>query len=84
LCKSSKLCTIANAATDYIHSEPKGKTFAEMDILFENKVSARKFASTAADPFRGEHVQARNGSIVRVDSSGEQVEKQTVRHNEKY
>lgn len=55
-----------------------------MDILFESKVSARKFATTAADPFRGEHVQARNGSIVRVDSSGETVEKQNVRHNEKF
>jgi len=53
-----------------------------MDILFERKVSARKFATTAADPFRGEHVQGRNGSIIRVES-GEQVEKQTVRHNEK-
>ena len=59
-----------------------GKTFAEMDILFERKVSARKFATTAADPFRGDHVAARNGSVVRVDSN--EGEKSTVTMNEKY
>lgn len=67
--------------------ETMGKTFAEMDVLFERKVSARKFASTAADPFRGDHVAARSGSIVRVASGeegGGETEKQTVLMNEKY
>lgn len=31
--------------------EPKGRTFAEMDVLFERKVSARKFASTKVELF---------------------------------
>lgn len=31
--------------------EPKGRSFAEMDLLFERKVSARKFASTHVDVF---------------------------------
>ncbi|KAJ6019449.1 hypothetical protein N7522_001516 [Penicillium canescens] len=31
--------------------EPAGRTFAELDILFERKVSARKFASTKVDAF---------------------------------
>jgi MFS transporter, SP family, general alpha glucoside:H+ symporter len=31
--------------------EPKGRTFAELDLLFERKVSARKFASTQVDVF---------------------------------
>jgi SP family general alpha glucoside:H+ symporter-like MFS transporter len=31
--------------------EPAGRTFAELDILFESKVSARKFASTKVDAF---------------------------------
>lgn len=31
--------------------EPKGRTFAELDILFEKKVSTRKFASTHVDVF---------------------------------
>jgi MFS transporter, SP family, general alpha glucoside:H+ symporter len=35
--------------------EPKGRTFAELDVLFEKKVSARKFASTSVDLFEGQH-----------------------------
>lgn len=31
--------------------EPKGRTYAELDLLFEHKVSARKFASTKVDLF---------------------------------
>jgi len=31
--------------------EPKGRTYAELDMLFEQRVSARKFASTVVDPF---------------------------------
>jgi hypothetical protein len=29
----------------------KGRTYAEMDILFEQKVSARKFRKAVVDPF---------------------------------
>jgi len=35
--------------------EPAGRTFAELDLLFEQKVPARKFASTQVDVF-AEHV----------------------------
>lgn len=31
--------------------EPKGRTYAELDLLFEHRVPARKFASTTIDPF---------------------------------
>ncbi|KAI1405018.1 sugar transporter [Hypoxylon fuscum] len=31
--------------------EPKGRTYAELDLLFEHRVSARKFAQTEIDPF---------------------------------
>ncbi|KAI1206020.1 sugar transporter [Annulohypoxylon truncatum] len=31
--------------------EPKGRTYAELDLLFEHQVSARKFAETKIDPF---------------------------------
>ncbi|KAF3908014.1 hypothetical protein ABW21_db0200827 [Orbilia brochopaga] len=33
--------------------EPMNRTYLEMDILFENKISARKFASTAVDSTAG-------------------------------
>ncbi|KAB8216207.1 general substrate transporter [Aspergillus novoparasiticus] len=32
--------------------EPKGRTYAELDVLFERGVSARKFASTEVDIFQ--------------------------------
>lgn len=31
--------------------EPKGRTYGEMDILFEQKVPARKFKHAVVDPF---------------------------------
>jgi SP family general alpha glucoside:H+ symporter-like MFS transporter len=31
--------------------EPKGRTYGELDILFEKKASARKFAKAVVDPF---------------------------------
>lgn len=34
--------------------EPKGRTYAELDMLFEQKVSARKFAQTEVNPFTAE------------------------------
>jgi MFS transporter, SP family, general alpha glucoside:H+ symporter len=30
--------------------EPKGRTYGELDVLFEDRVSARKFAKTKVDP----------------------------------
>lgn len=31
--------------------EPKGRTYAELDILFEKRIGARRFAKTTIDPF---------------------------------
>jgi SP family general alpha glucoside:H+ symporter-like MFS transporter len=31
--------------------EPSGRTFAELDVLFERKVSARKFKTAQVDAF---------------------------------
>ncbi|WVR08820.1 hypothetical protein IAU60_005878 [Kwoniella sp. DSM 27419] len=33
--------------------EPKGRTYGELDVLFENRVSARKFKTTEVDQFAG-------------------------------
>ena len=33
--------------------EPKDRTYAELDLLFEKKVPARKFAKTTVDPYEG-------------------------------
>lgn len=31
-------------------------TYADMDVLFENKVSARNFRKVKVDPYRSEHL----------------------------
>jgi SP family general alpha glucoside:H+ symporter-like MFS transporter len=31
--------------------EPRGRTFAELDVLFERRINARKFAQTEVDVF---------------------------------
>lgn len=43
--------------------EPAGRTFAEMDLLFERRISARKFASTEVDVF----TESVNGSRTSLD-----------------
>jgi len=45
--------------------EPKNRTYGELDILFENRVSARKFASTKVDFFRGDTI-----TVLATDESG--------------
>jgi len=57
--------------------EPKGRTYGELDILFEQEVSARKFKSTIVDPFLPTHI--RRESIAALE---EKSEKTTIEHVE--
>jgi SP family general alpha glucoside:H+ symporter-like MFS transporter len=41
--------------------EFKGRSYYELDILFERKVSARKFASTVVERDADEHNRATEG-----------------------
>jgi SP family general alpha glucoside:H+ symporter-like MFS transporter len=41
--------------------EPKGRTYAELDMLFEMRVPARKFAKTEVDPFTAEATTGKAG-----------------------
>lgn len=54
--------------------EPKGRTYAEMDVLFERGVSARNFRDTKLDIFRGDHVAPVGGE----DSGSEKVDVRMV------
>ena len=45
------ICFLCIIYTYFRIPEPKGRTFAELDLLFERKISARKFASTKVDVF---------------------------------
>lgn len=55
--------------------EPQGRSFAELDLLFERGVSARKFASTNVDVF--------NETVDGVTNNHEEKEDVTHSHNEK-
>jgi len=57
--------------------EPKGRTYAELDVLFEHRVSARRFHKTKVDQFTGEHVD-----IVSMDETYD--EKGAANHKEAY
>lgn len=45
------ICFLCIIYTYFRVPEPRGRTFAELDLLFERGVSARKFASTKVDVF---------------------------------
>lgn len=54
--------------------EPMGRTFAELDMLFERRVSARKFATTDVDVFDEtveENVMNQYETIVDAKTSAE-------------
>lgn len=44
-------CLISAVWVFFRLPEPKGRTYAELDVLFEKRVPARKFASTKVDVF---------------------------------
>jgi SP family general alpha glucoside:H+ symporter-like MFS transporter len=46
------LCLICFIWSFFRLPEPKGRTPAELDILFEKRVSARKFTKFEVTPFR--------------------------------
>ena len=45
------LCSLCVIWSYFRLPEPKGRTFGELDVLFENKVSARKFKTTVVEQF---------------------------------
>jgi SP family general alpha glucoside:H+ symporter-like MFS transporter len=46
------LCFLCVVWTYFRLPEPRDRTFGELDVLFENKVSARDFSKSIVDPFR--------------------------------
>lgn len=49
------ICFLCIIYTYFRVPEPSGRSFAELDLLFEKRISARKFASAEVNVF-GEHV----------------------------
>ncbi|KAG0647804.1 Maltose transport MAL31 [Hyphodiscus hymeniophilus] len=62
------LCFVCALWSYYRLPEPKGRTFAELDLLFERKVSARNFKTTIIDAFHDE-------TFARVDIDQPRTEK---------
>jgi SP family general alpha glucoside:H+ symporter-like MFS transporter len=61
------LCSLCFVWSYFRLPEPKGRTPAEIDVLFDREVSARKFASVSVEPFHS----ASHCSTVERSSSGE-------------
>lgn len=51
--------------------ECKDRTYAELDVLFENKVSARKFHKTNVDQFAGHSTDIREDNSADSTSDNE-------------
>ena len=50
-------CLLLLTWTYFRLPEPKGRTYGELDVLFEHKVSARRFHKTKVDQCAGEHTE---------------------------
>ncbi|KAI2787867.1 General alpha-glucoside permease [Penicillium oxalicum] len=52
------ICLICFTWTYFRLPEPQGRTYAELDLLFEQQVPARKFSSTRVDPFASDRASS--------------------------
>ncbi|KAE9373635.1 maltose permease MAL61 [Stipitochalara longipes BDJ] len=72
------ICFLCIIYTYFRVPEPSGRSFAELDLLFERGVSARKFATTEVDVFEDEV-----GLNQEVVGQYEEKREGSVRHDEK-
>ena len=65
--------------------ESKNRSYAELNLLFENKIAAWKFSSTKVDAFRSEsfRVSQAGGDTVRSEATLAQEAVQNIAHEEK-
>ncbi|RFU24014.1 hypothetical protein B7463_g12326, partial [Scytalidium lignicola] len=68
------LCAICWTWTYFRLPEPKGRTYGELDVLFERHISARKFASTVVDQFSGHTLKSVDSADKRSASSEDEKE----------
>jgi hypothetical protein len=45
-------------------------TFADLDVLFENKVPARKFRDATTDPYRSDHLVVTSEQQIGTEKEG--------------
>jgi SP family general alpha glucoside:H+ symporter-like MFS transporter len=75
-------CFLCIVWTYFRLPEPKGKTYAELDVLFERKLGARKFKNAQVDPFRADILKVRKDGVAQVKSQQCEDEKVVVTLNE--
>jgi MFS transporter, SP family, general alpha glucoside:H+ symporter len=75
-------CFLCIVWTYFRLPEPKGKTYAELDVLFERKLGARKFKNAQVDPFRADTLKVRQDGVAQVKSQQSEDEKVVVTLNE--
>jgi len=75
-------CFLCLVWTYFRLPEPKGRTYGEMDILFENKISARKFKYTDATQFHGETLRIPSVSESFGKEGGPSFDNYEIRHKE--
>ena len=56
--------------------EPKGLSPAELDVLFERRISARKFSKFTADPYRSTNLETSREEESSVEDEVYTIEKQ--------
>jgi SP family general alpha glucoside:H+ symporter-like MFS transporter len=61
------LCGLSLLWTFFRLPEPRGRTPAELDVLFERKISARKFSKVRVNPFRSANFAVVNDDDQYVD-----------------
>lgn len=66
-------CATCAVWTYFRLPEPKGRTYGELDVLFEHGVSARKFSSTIVHPMDAEKT-SRMSVVQKVQSAAAEVE----------
>ncbi|TKX23137.1 general alpha-glucoside permease-like protein 1 [Elsinoe australis] len=66
-------CALCALWTYFRLPEPKGRTFGELDVLFEQRVSARKFKSTVVNQFgtseESLNIDEKKATIERVEAA---------------
>ncbi|CRJ87985.1 General alpha-glucoside permease like protein [Verticillium longisporum] len=66
-------CALCFIWTYFRLPEPKGRTYGELDVLFEQRISARKFKSTKV-----EELETRNSHVSEMEADLETVEVERV------
>ncbi|KAK0669805.1 general substrate transporter [Cercophora samala] len=62
-------CLISAVWVFFRLPEPKDRTYAELDVLFERRVPARKFAKTKVDPFDQKRDACNDGEKISMEES---------------